>query len=526
MYQIGFEDETFETSGLEQLLKSLGTLIGARLCLADERGQLVVGHSCLSLGDRLVAMARVDAENPTDVRTTPGMTRGAAWIELPGRPSLYLLAEAGQTGDKPALGAALIEATALIQMLIRKELQLDGLARETLLRYEELNLLYEMGESIILNMTIDETVAQMLDKAVASTDAQGGLIALLEDGDAEAGRLTVRAATGWGNAADLKGRHFSSTEGLLGEAVSQRRPRIFGDVLEEQVYGTPLSPAMVRSLLFIPLYTSARLVGSMILVNKRHGEHFSASDEKLGLAIATQAAIAIENSRLQSRIREEERIGASLQRYVSPNVLRAVIESGGLQDLIGDSWKATIVFIDIRGFSEVVEKTAPEVMIALLNEYFRAMTDIIFRYQGAIDEFAGDELLAFFGIPLATPHGAENAVRAAIDMVERMDELKAEWIARGLPTFDIGVGLNTGWVAVGNIGSDRRMELTVVGPPVVIASRVEELNKDFGTRILITEATLDEVRDVFEVRPLGPQALKGISQLTNVFEVVGFRDSG
>jgi len=263
----------------------------------------------------------------------------------------------------------------------------------------------------------------------------------------------------------------------------------------------------------------------MILVNKGLGGYFTAGDEKLSLAIATQAAIAIENSRLQQRIREEERIGADLQRYVSPNVVRAVLEGGGLQELIGDRREATILFVDIRDFSVIVEQTPPNEMITVLNEYFREMTEIIFRYQGAIDEFAGDQMLAFFGIPLATPKGAENAVRAAVEIVRRMEQLCADWQHRGLPAFNVGLGLNTGLVAVGNIGSEKRMELTVIGPPVVIASRVEELNKLFGTQILVTQDTLDEVRDLVSYRERGEVMLRGISRPISLYEITGLRDA-
>jgi class 3 adenylate cyclase len=529
MYQTGFTGETFDTESLESFLSHCANLAGIQAGLVTAAGQVLVGDLALPLATVAPLLDSADEQEGMVLARGEDYLFGVMPLAGVGKPRLYLVGVIGHVEPAEAqeahLAHMLEQLRQVVQVLIRKELQLDGLAQETLLRYEELNLLYEMGEVIISNQTIDEIADQMLARAVLSTDAKGGVIALFE-GEDEAEDLVVRAVMDWGSDRAPKGKSLSVTEGLLADAISQRRPRIYSNIEDDQIYGTPNQPVRLRSLLFIPLYTTARRVGSMILVNKQTDPYFTASDEKLGLAIATQAAIAIENNRLQARIREEERIGANLQRYVSPNVVRAVLERGGLQDLIGDRWKATVAFIDIRDFSVVVERTAPDVIIELLNEYFRAMTDIIFRHQGAIDEFAGDELLAFFGIPFAMPDGAENAVRAAVEVIQRIDTLKQDWTQRGLPTFDVGVGLNTGWVAVGNIGSERRMELTVVGPPVVVASRVEELNKEFGTRILITEATLNKVRDLVHVRPMGRHELKGISQPREIYELLNLRETG
>ena len=363
----------------------------------------------------------------------------------------------------------------------------------------------------------------MLERAIEVTEAQGGAIVLLslEGGEKS---LSVQVALGWRADQAPKGKTFGAGDGALAQVIGQGRPQDLERVLDDQLYGSPNEPVELQSVICAPLATTARLVGGLILVNKRTGGYFTAGDEKLSLAIAIQAAIAIENSRLQQRMREEERISASLQRYVSPNVVSAVMERGGLQELIGDRRKATILFVDIRDFTVIVEKTPPNIMIGLLNEYFRETTEIIFQHQGAIDEFAGDQLLAFFGIPLATPKGPENAVRAALAIMAKMEELREDWTQRGLPTFRVGAGLNTGLVAVGNIGSEKRMELTVIGPPVVIASRVEELNKEFGTQILVTQDTLEEVKELVLYRELGPQQLKGVSNAIQLYEITGLRN--
>ena len=525
MENYGFEAKTsLDTQNLDNLLQGVTMLCGLRVCLLDEDGALLAGDADLGVGQEL---ARFTTLSPDDIRfllDAQGQRVAGTMISLQGTQVAYLLGCAGGTAGDDERTVTIMEwLRRLVQTLVRTEQELDGLARETLLRYEELNLLYEMGESIISDMSIDEIAAQMLERAVASTEAGGGVIALLDERVGGSQQFVVQVAIGWGSDLDLREKKLRVGEGPIGQAVAQNRPQMLVSIDDEHLYGSAASPAYLESVLSIPLFTTARLVGAMVLVNKAQGSFFTASDEKLALAIATQTAIAIENNRLQRRIREEERIGANLQRYVSPNVVRAVLGRGGLQDLIGDRWHATILFIDIRDFSGVVERTPPEIMILLLNEYFREVTEVIFEYQGAIDEFAGDQLLAFFGIPFATPRGAEDACRAAIEIIGKVDELRASWQSRGLPSFNVGIGMNTGWVAVGNIGSEKRMELTVIGPPVVIASRVEGLNKEHGTRILITQETLDEVRDVVETRPLGPVELRGISRPIQVYEVVGLR---
>ncbi len=522
------EEIPLDTVELVALVKSFSSLCDICFSLLGPRGEPLFIH-CPVGAECLTSLLALPPTEELQVEYCPkGALRVIASVQLAGQTCCYLMggvpAAPGDRSAEARLRDSIEQLRQVVKLLLRQTLQLEGLGRETLLRYEELNLLYEMGESIISDMTIDEIMAHMLERAVEITEAQGGAIVLLGAAGSE-DDLTAQVALGWGSEYVTKGKTFRIGEGALGQAIAQRRPQMLAEALDDQLYGSKGQPLKLESVLCIPLSTTARLVGSMILVNKGSGGYFTAGDEKLSLAIASQAAIAIENNRLQQRIREEERIGADLQRYVSPNVVRAVLEGGGLQQLIGDRWKATILFVDIRDFSIVVEQTPPNVMITVLNEYFREMSEIIFRYQGAIDEFAGDQLLAIFGIPLVTPKGAENAVRAAVEIVRRMEQLCADWQRRGLPVFKVGLGLNTGWVAVGNIGSEKRMELTVIGPPVVIASRVEDLNKLFGTQILVTQDTLDEVRDIVLYRERGEVMLRGISRPISLYEITGLRDA-
>lgn len=537
MEREGFNGEShLDTQELAELLTSFSELGQGSFSLRGPRWEPLVAHHPLP-EECKAACKPPDLAADLDgllVQVCPlGALRVVSAVRVPGRKTYYVMGcrrEAEGNADAPLLlEKAVARLRDLAQIAIRRTVQLEGLAQETLLRFEELNVLYQMGESLISGMPIDEIVVHMLERAVDITDAQGGAIVLFEEGEprpeqAEADYLTVQAAIGWGSDLAYKGKRFLAGEGAIGHALVQDRPQALDDVLDGQLYGDGSHVVELQSMLCIPLFATSRSMGGMILVNKSPGGNFTAGDEKLGWAVATQVAIAIENSRLQNRIREEERIRAVLQRYVSPNVERAVRERRGLEELLGERWLATILFVDIRDFSVVVEQTPPDVMIAVLNEYFQEITDAIFRYDGAIDEFAGDELLTFFGIPFAAPNAAENAVRAAVEIVRRHERLCASWRRREMPTFRIGLGMTTGWVSVGNIGSERRMELTVIGPPVVVASRVEQLNKVFGTRILITQDTLEHVRDIVNYRDRGVAVVKGISTPIHVYEITGLRE--
>jgi adenylate cyclase len=173
----------------------------------------------------------------------------------------------------------------------------------------------------------------------------------------------------------------------------------------------------------------------------------------------------------------------------------------------------------------MAEKWTPEEVVARLNEYFQAMTDIVFQYDSAVDKYMGDALMALFGIPVPHPDHPRRAVAAAIDMQTALRELQAQWQAQGLPLIDIGIGINTGEMVVGNIGSKERQDFTVIGDAVNLASRVESLNKELHTRILITAATYEFIQDEVEVRGPLIMHVRGREEEVIVYEVLGWRNA-
>jgi adenylate cyclase len=188
--------------------------------------------------------------------------------------------------------------------------------------------------------------------------------------------------------------------------------------------------------------------------------------------------------------------------------------------LQGEYREVSILFSDLRGFTTMSEHMQPADLAAHLTEYFAAMTAAIFKHHGMINDFVGDAVMAVFGAPVADPDHAWNAVQSALDMDRALAELNTKWKTTGEVELRMGVGIHTGRVFAGNVGGRDRMKYTVMGDPVNVASRVEGLNKDLSTTLLITEETLAAVGDRVRVRDCGPVAVKGRVEKVRVFEVL------
>jgi adenylate cyclase len=184
----------------------------------------------------------------------------------------------------------------------------------------------------------------------------------------------------------------------------------------------------------------------------------------------------------------------------------------------------TVLFSDIRGFTTVTERGEPEAIVGTLNEYFSRMVDIVFLHKGTLDKFVGDMVMALYGAPLDDAGHADHAVETALDMVAALAALNEQWRAEQRPTLDIGIGINTGPMIAGNIGSEAIMSYTVIGDAVNLGARLESLNKEYGTRIIISDATRMRLTAGYQLRPLGDVIVKGKSQAVAIFEVVGRLD--
>jgi adenylate cyclase len=223
--------------------------------------------------------------------------------------------------------------------------------------------------------------------------------------------------------------------------------------------------------------------------------------------------------------REKRKVKRLFGQFVSKDVSEQLVANPALARLGGQRRDMTVLFSDIRGFTTVSERGQPEEIVGMLNEYFTAMVGTVFRHQGTLDKFVGDMVMALFGAPLDDLHHADHAVEAALDMVDELQALNARWKSEGRPELDIGIGINTGSMIAGNIGSDAIMSYTVIGDAVNLGSRLESLNKQYGTRIIISEATRERLTGSYRCRPLGEVVVKGKTRPVAIFELVGRPES-
>jgi adenylate cyclase len=207
-------------------------------------------------------------------------------------------------------------------------------------------------------------------------------------------------------------------------------------------------------------------------------------------------------------------------KYVSPIVIENLIKNPAGIKLGGEKRNITLFFSDIRGFTLLSEKLAPEDLVSLLNEYLTEMTSIIIKDQGLVDKYMGDAIMAFWGAPLDQPDHAELACLSSLEMIDKLRELNKKWKMEGIPSFKIGVGLNSGDAIVGNMGSNKRFDYTAMGDNVNLASRLEGLNKIYGTNIIISENTHKIIKDKFETRKLDVVKVKGKKKPILIYELI------
>lgn len=208
-------------------------------------------------------------------------------------------------------------------------------------------------------------------------------------------------------------------------------------------------------------------------------------------------------------LEEKEKLKVGFSHYVSQHVLDSILKAKGTTKLAGERRKITVFFSDIRNFTHMAEQLPAEQVVAILNDYFTTMIDIIFKHNGMLDKMIGDAIMAEFGVPLDDPQQERNAVLTALEMQEALRELCQKWKKEGKPEIEIGVGIHTGEAIVGSVGSEKRMEFTAIGDTVNIASRLEAATRETNQQIIVSERTHAALQGEFPSLCLGPLTLKG-----------------
>jgi class 3 adenylate cyclase len=321
--------------------------------------------------------------------------------------------------------------------------------------------------------------------------------------------------------------------GVLGPVFQIRHElRLFSDLLSRSIAGDLHAmgrqiAVIVSIVLLVALglaYASAHSVTgpllhiASVLQNIGRGD----LDQRVGLERKDevgQVGAAIDE--MAKGLKEGLFVKSTFKRYVSASVVDQLLKDPARLKLGGERKELTVFFSDVSGFTSLSERLSPERLVELINEYLSEMTEAIFAHEGTLDKYEGDAIMAFWGAPVEQPDHALRACKAALDNMSSLRRLWTKWEAEGLPRLDFRIGLNTGPMVVGNMGSAIRMDYTVMGDAVNLGSRLEGANRAYGTRILISETTRRAAGQAIVARELDLLAVKGKTTAVRVFELVG-----
>ena len=381
-----------------------------------------------------------------------------------------------------------------------------------------LRLLYDAGKALHGKIKVDDIANAVVALSFRIEGVERGFV-MLTDHSGEVARQT-----------EVKFRHPPSDEvqpqiilsrSILDRVRSGREPILIMDASVDERFQASESMKVsgLRSAMCAPLTGSGgELFGMLYVDNMAKPAAFSQEEMNVFAVIATQAAAAIDNAMSHQKIADQAVQQKALERFLSPDVVEMIAKDPHGIRLGGVNQKVTVMFADIRGFTSLAEKMPPERVVEILDDYFTRVTEIIFEHSGMLDKYLGDGVMAVFGAPFSKGADAMHAVRAAVAIQRMVKDLNKEAAGRGWPMFHVGIGINTGVVTAGNIGSPRRLDYTVVGDTVNVAARLMS-NAEPG-QILLTDATKDELAGgSFLVSPLPPLKVKGKAEALNVYSL-------
>jgi adenylate cyclase len=389
-----------------------------------------------------------------------------------------------------------------------------------------LSALYEMSKTLGSVFDLNAIFEKATDIIFRSTPADRVVALLAETDGAEDANLTPIAVRARDNKLEAHARKLSIGRTITRKVMKDRVALLSQDAAsDEQFAGVDSIVSQgVRSTICAPLVAETRVHGALYADRLDPFAAFKPDDLELISAVAAQTAIAVENARAHERLAREEVARANYSRFLPEYVVKQMLDNPESFKLGGVSQTITILFADIRGFTRISEHAAPEKIVSLLNRYFSAMTDIIFAHGGTLDKYLGDGLMALFGAPTTTPDDASNALNAAVAMQRRMLGINRELRDEGFPEIGVGMGLHTGEVIVGYIGSERRSEYTAIGDTVNTSSRLESNAR--GGEILISDATAQAAHSRYKLKPREPIMVKNRQQPVKLWEVDWQRASG
>ncbi len=381
--------------------------------------------------------------------------------------------------------------------------------------------LCEVGKIINFVFDLNVLLNLLMDLALKILQARRGFIILY---DVTSSELKVKVARNMGGELESS-RTTGISQTIAWETYKTGQVIATEDAMSDERFRAQESVISygIGAVICAPLIAKEKgKIGALYVDNPVTQEHFDKGDIEFMISFANQAGIAIENAQLYEKIKKEEKIKARLQRFFSPTVVQKIMTSEEGLALGGEARIATILFCDIRGYTSLAERIDTLLAVEILNDFLSSMTDIVFLHEGTLDKYIGDCVMAIFGAPVAHDDDPVRAVKAALDMKQRVVDLKGIWRKKmdmaEVESFDIGIGIHTGEVIAGNIGNINRMEYTVVSRAVNLASRLE--NNAQPGQILISKDTFDLTKDHVKTKKLPSVQLKNISKPVEIYEVI------
>ncbi|HZQ49738.1 MAG TPA: adenylate/guanylate cyclase domain-containing protein [Candidatus Dormibacteraeota bacterium] len=373
-------------------------------------------------------------------------------------------------------------------------------------------LLYETARDLSSSLELNEVLSKVMERVIDLMHAARGYIVLVDPGT---GDMSVVMA---GGETDLeKAKSFLGSKTVIKQVVSERKAVVSTDASLDDRFKGQQSVILqnLRSIIAVPLVTKGEVIGAVYVDNPFRAAIFEEKDKEFLQAIADLAAIAIDNARAYT---QSEFMRNLFERYINKQVTDYVLErsSPGVYMLPGEHREVTMLNSDIAGFSTLSHTMAPDELIKFLNDYFSRMIDVVLEEGGNIDKFQGDGMLVVFGAPNRMDDHAARAVRAAQAMVREVDRFNRELVASGRPTIAVGIGLDSGEVVAGSVGSYKRTEFTLIG---VRVNNSAYLSKVRPPRVLMSETTRAALPPGVTVIDYEPMLLKGASAPQPIFQL-------
>jgi adenylate cyclase len=443
-----------------------------------------------------VAGAAADAAPATPPAVTPVDDRP---VSAPSRAGGTIVRRIPKTGEVGALG----ESSSV-------NARLAGTADPAEKDRRKLAILLEVSKGLTRATDVHALLVKIAEYAFQTLEADRCAILLAD----ESGALQPKISR------DRRGSEASSEipQSIARTAVDDKVAVLSDDAGEDERFtGQSVLLQKVRSAMCVPLIGSENRALGVLYVDNFSLRRFGETDLDFLIAFSGIAAVALENGQFAERIRKEALARSNFERFFTPHLAARIASSPDAVRLGGDKRRVAVLFSDIRGFTALSETMNPDAMAKLLTEYFSEMVECVFRHGGTLDKFIGDSVMAQWGAPIGEPDDCDRAMSAALDMMHELDRLNARWKAEGRPTLGIGIGLNVGDVFAGNIGSDRRLEYTVIGDPVNVSSRL--CGAAGAGEILLSEPFRTALGTPPPLDALPPMELKGKSQALPVYRV-------